>query len=665
MKLRSSVRALFLVAACSLAATLALPGAAKAFDDPFQRQLIFYNDSPITIYPVIQAPEEKNCHGTHSSRRIFVNQGTKGAGIPMGGTVKLRLPKGMPCWYNAARVFIFTANIESFEAALDPNLNQRTVPDNITWNPPLCDGAANTCWSGYGNADYGRDAPNQLLEYTIISQNPATGDAFPDPNNPNGIPFVDFDVSYVDDAYLPVAMQIKDGGATAYMGTAISYADFNTRTTRFLVTAQRRTQWSEYAAYNEVNFPNAVFKNLVTRTDRVPSGQILIQESLTGGTSSLYTPTFDGPAACSATPACSNLAGNCCPADDGQFLSCCDTRAWMIENTSKKPGGGFTSTSLVALTARWTKWVNEALCDDLNALAPYPSDLPAFDKALFCRNFRRSVKLVWNFFTSAPECKGISGPEKDQCITAAIIGFKSKEEGPVNGSVQSLQRSVPFGDINQGDPLYQNDPFLHYWAPYGSVFNLNPFPFYVHNNLEALGAYAFSIDDRYGNFGGRGSGMIVDVGGSRGLNNKDQYSPYRQFRAAWGPGWDHVTVCGREIIMPGKIGTNASFAFWSDGSKTTSCDVILYSKKDNSFFVKYRLGVETKDVTDIYTGLPEKVDSLTIPDPLYCANNSSPTLVAAGKCTGNLSFPTTGDESYASLTDAEKPRVTLNIPALQ
>ena len=55
----------------------------------------------------------------------------------------------------------------------------------------------------------------------------------------------------------------------------------------------------------------------------------------------------------------------------------------------------------------------------------------------------------------------------------------------------------------------------------------------------------------------------------------------------------------------------------------------------------------------------------TIPDPSYCANNSSPTLVAAGKCTGNLSFPTTGDESYASLTDAEKPRVTLNIPALQ
>src|SRR5205814_4587794 len=109
-----------------------------------------------------------------------------------------------------------SANLEAFEGLLDPNLNQRTIPDNINWTPQLCDGASNACWTGYGNADYGRDAPNQLLEYTIISQNPATGDAFPDANDPNGIPFVDFDVSYVDDAYLPVAMQIKDGGATAY-----------------------------------------------------------------------------------------------------------------------------------------------------------------------------------------------------------------------------------------------------------------------------------------------------------------------------------------------------------------------------------------------------------------------------------------------------------------
>jgi hypothetical protein len=649
---------------CAIAASLVLPAVGSAFDDPFQRQFIFKNELPITIYPVIQAPVPDNCGGAHKTRRIFVNQGTKGTGIPTGGLVKLRLPKGQPCWYNAARIFIFTANVEQFENLLPVELNQRTIPDNIVWNPPLCDGDANACWSGYGEADYGRDAPSQLLEYTIISQDPSTGKAFPDGNNPAGIPFIDFDVSYVDDAYLPIAMQLKDNGATAYMGTTIPYDDFNQRTTRFLVTAQKRTQWSQYAAYTDVNFPNALFKNLITKTIRVPSGQILIQESLDGGTSSLYKPTSDGePQQCSLNPGCSNLAGNCCPTDDGTFLSCCSTRAWMIENTTHT-NNEFGNKSLTALTARWTKWVRQPLCDNLNDL-DFPSDNVAFDKALFCRNFRRSVVYVWNQFSSATECKNFTGDRKDQCITAAIIGFKSKEEGKLNGSVQALQRSVPFGDINQGDPLYQSDPFLHYWAPYASSFNLNPFPNYIHNNLEALGAYAFSIDDRYGNFGGRGSGLLIDVGGSSILNNKEQFNPYKQFRAGWGPGWDHVTVCGRPVIMPGKIGTSAAFDFWDNGSPTATCDVIAYSKSDSSLKVAYRIGVETKSVTDLYTGLAQQVRSLTIPDSSYCANNSSPALVAAGKCDGNLSFPTAGDEWYASLSNADRPRMTLNIPALQ
>jgi len=149
------------------------------------------------------------------------------------------------------------------------------------------------------------------------------------------------------------------------------------------------------------------------------------------------------------------------------------------------------------------------------------------------------------------------------------------------------------------------------------------------------------------------------------LNNKEEFNPYKQFRAAWGPGWDHATVCGRDIIMPNKIGTNASFDFWSNGSTTTTCDIALYSKADNSVFVKFRIGVETKTVTDIYTGLTQQVRSLTLPDPSYCANNSSQQLVNAGKCDGNLSFPTNGDEWYSSLSNADRPRVTWNMPALQ
>ncbi len=98
--------------------------------------------------------------------------------------------------------------VEQFEALLN-NADQRTTRDTA-WHTELCGG--NACWVGSAKADYGHDAPGQLLEYTIVSQNPADGAKFPNPNDTRGIPFIDFDVSYVDDAYLPVTMALATAG---------------------------------------------------------------------------------------------------------------------------------------------------------------------------------------------------------------------------------------------------------------------------------------------------------------------------------------------------------------------------------------------------------------------------------------------------------------------
>jgi hypothetical protein len=639
---------------------------APAADDPFQRNFTFKNELSIPIYPVLQAPENTNCMGPHKSRRIVVNATTKGMGIPPGGTAKVRIPKNPACWYDAARILIFTANLEEFDALLPESLNMRTMPDGIDWNPPLCPNTApGTCWSGYGEADYGRDAPAQLLEYTIISQDPNTGKAFPDGNNPNGIPFIDFDVSYVDDAYLPVAMSLRDGGATEYMGTILNFTDFQAGQQRYMVKAKGRVNWSQYAAFSDTNWPNNLFHTLVNQTFRIPSGQIIVQETKDGGTSALYKLVWDGvsPKACSAYSGCQNLAGNCCPADDGTFLSCCGKAAYMIDNVVKEGEGIFSNKSLTAITARWTQWLDgNNPCSDLNAIGPWPTDNVAFDKLEFCRQFRKTVRFIWSSF-EAITCENLTGAQKDQCIAAAIIGYKSDEEGRLNGSVQAVQRSVPWGNPAQMEKQYQDDKFLHFWAPYGSVFNLNPFARFVHYELDAPGAYSFSIDDRYGNFGGRGSGLQINVGGSSLLDNKDPYDPYTQFRVGWGPGWDHAKVCGRQVAIPGQTGSSVKFSFWAGGVKQPTCDVFLYATADESQFVTFRLGEETKNVTDTYTGVLQSVRALTLPDPGYCAANSTPALVTAGKCNGNLSFPTAGDEAYVSVSNAEKPFVTWNVPA--
>ena len=259
---------------CVFALGFALSGirAAHAQADPFQRYIVIYNELPITIYPAITAVESEQgaaCGTSGLNRRIIVNAGTQGAGIPTGETVTVELPKKKHCWYTAVRVYLFTVDLTKFEAEIPAN--QRTVADNATWNPPLC--AAGACWSGTAAAQYPVDAPAQLYEYTVISQDPATGAAFPDPNNKMGIPLADIDVSYVDELYLPVASNVDDGGATPYMGTTLSYDNFNTQTKAFVnLSAISGTQplWSEYAAYTAANWLHNVFNNLGSRSANRP-----------------------------------------------------------------------------------------------------------------------------------------------------------------------------------------------------------------------------------------------------------------------------------------------------------------------------------------------------------------------------------------------------------
>jgi hypothetical protein len=218
-----------------LALGFALSGirAAQAQTDPFQRYIILYNDLPITIYPAITAVESEQGADCGTSpeihHRIIVNAGMRGAGIPTGATVTVQLPKLKHCWYTAVRVYLFTVDLTKFEALIPAN--QRTVadPPSTMWNPPLCT-PVSACWSGTAMAQYPVDAPAQLYEYTVISQNPATGKAFPNPNDPNGRPLADIDVSYVDELYLPVASNVDDGGATPYMGTILPYDKFNMQT---------------------------------------------------------------------------------------------------------------------------------------------------------------------------------------------------------------------------------------------------------------------------------------------------------------------------------------------------------------------------------------------------------------------------------------------------
>ena len=244
-----------------------------------QRYFLFYNELDVPIYPVIQAPQAASgCSnpGDLTQLRIYVNDKKKGTGVPKGGMVRVNIPKDKPCpsggFYNAARILVFLADVNQFEARLKDGA-QKGTDLKVPWAKDICandDDADPACWVALASGPYLPDAPAQLLEYTIISQ-VGNAKSTKDQNDPDGISVLDFDVSYVDDAYLPVAMAV-DGGITAYMGSKLSLDAFSKRLTGFLNTPS--ADWSEFAAYTPVNYPNAIFSSLVpNRIDKLPSGQ--------------------------------------------------------------------------------------------------------------------------------------------------------------------------------------------------------------------------------------------------------------------------------------------------------------------------------------------------------------------------------------------------------
>jgi len=785
-------------------------------DDPMQRYFLFYNELPTTIYPVIQAPQASNCGSLTDTTliRIYVNDKKKGAGVPSGGVVKVNIPKDQPCpkggFYDAARILIFIADVNKFEALLADGA-QKGNDLKVPWAKNICandNDADPACWVALAGGAYLPDAPAQLLEYTIISQ-VGNAKSIKDQNDPDGISVLDFDVSYVDDAYLPVTMAV-DGGITAYMGSKLALGTsampgtFAERLMSFLNNPD--SHWSGFAAYTPLNYPNAIFSGLVpNRVDKLPSGSSVIaytKRNEDGVTSTsgyyFYTKAWDGtPAYCQAPPGApednkhnqmckfTNDVGNCCPAPrnpDNGFqgpLSCCDIDNFIIDKVSRRwiltdnvdkahPARNFTNSkniTLEDLADRWLKWVDR---DTRPTCSTPPADTPvvAADKVLFCEAFSRTVNFVYEEFKAKDKTQvnpktgvldgcitqGLRAEEYKHCLVSSIIGYNIQsgydptkcivdpsnpskplptscgEEKQRNESVQALMRGLPYTGFGTQEKcaqcpsldgakcpvdvcvmpstpapdakVWHYDKFLHFWAKYESVYNLNPFTRFVHNvdeGLAAPGAYSFSIDDFYGNFGGPGTGMIIDVGGTAFLPNQNAYDPYTQYFAGW-QFWDHGTVCGRPVNFKNKaLGYNHPISFWNNGKKTKTCEVVLYADAAENDYVKYlveEVGRDADDpndisppfmVTDTYTSRQHSVlglrgvfaargDGVPTPENDYCKRNSSPAVVAAGKCTGNLSAH--GDrlnyvgvdldlKTCPSGLDATcgRPLLNLNIPA--
>lgn len=257
-----------LPAAALLASTAlgaATPAAAQA-DYP-RMTIVIYNNSPdYNIYPVLstgaadsgqwlqaymEVPKKdlkKRPYQKVGQFRLYL--AAKGNGIPPKGELRLTLPVAtqlvknadgtkpnqLADWWGGGRIEIFAAPAADKKppAALIDAMNNRPDQKKIT---PLKGAELPDCVKGCGSgelqiyhdlAGLGHNLPLQLTEYTLGAVN--------DKKDPMTInPFnVDYDVSYVDSTYLPVAMEPYDNEQVGYVGMVSSVDDFNDAMGRFL-----------------------------------------------------------------------------------------------------------------------------------------------------------------------------------------------------------------------------------------------------------------------------------------------------------------------------------------------------------------------------------------------------------------------------------------------
>ncbi|WP_228719803.1 hypothetical protein [Methylococcus geothermalis] len=508
------------------------------------------------------------------------------------------------CWYQSGRVYIFPVALKTYEAnivKLDPlqtkvitKFDDPTHPSEVVDcykgdNNAEGDAVKGSCKTGVSGASYSVDAPAQLAEFTFDADNPT------DQNMDTGDPMADIDVSMVDELYIPVAGSVANHGATGYMGGSSAtvttngvndLTQFKKRIDGFLTDPDghggRKKVWPVFAAYTSQYF-NSPNKTINTFSDLLPkelgkNGGNTIIPHFPGGYNSVDM---------TLTRANSTIyyTGTDYVQDKGYFIAGmegCDKKKLIFCNPSQ----------VQPYIDRWMFWVkqkdNPGFCADKTNLEKlqWPDHVCKFNskKAVqdctfkhqyFCEKFQESVKVVWNHFTTDAvdgfypnqdkiwgKCGFHTKPyptdenTKNACIIHQIVGYDSKVlGGDLPGRVQALLRGVAFEADDPYDPnapsvpkadvqQWQFDPFLTFAAPYESQFNLNPYTRLVHNVKDGIGSvsYAFSIDDKYGNFRDAASGFTVDAGGVTALENKRPYDPYQQYTVTWGYNRDQFSL---------------------------------------------------------------------------------------------------------------------------
>jgi hypothetical protein len=533
--------------------------AANAQDIPMMTVKIFNDSAAYNIYPVIAFPgapfngtdewlqgffgvswadrNTKTYPNSIGTTRVYVNCCASGQnGIPPGGKVELKLPLYTPLfppdskfpngvdptkpgqvieWWQGININLFQSNITSNKppaalVALWSDTDKLTTPVVFTQKgEPYCAPTGPCKLNFFKSSQPGKSLgnplpkdPQQLVEATLgansanskaSDQNPTAPRWLFNPTN------VDYDVSYVNSAYLPVSMEPVGNDKVGWVGAPNRIADFYSKVQLFLKTPKVGQQWPLYL--------DGVGGNGKAVPGKIPSVlDILAQD----------------------------VANNPDASNDGQWIAkTCPT------TSPPKPlvcGTHFApyppdSAPIKALVDAWKKCQqggNDTFCTYVNDTTKLL--LANFDN--YVANYKKKPP-GWECNTDGQH----SNPHPldrahltDLQILRHLYGWSPFSE--YCGAKANLLEKTPgyAADNSAGYQKVKNEfDSLQYSIDVsnGKYGVFDPYVAFIHGPtlLNAPLAYAYSVDDAVGNVQTDGTGMIVAVGGLENLPNPDRNTP--------------------------------------------------------------------------------------------------------------------------------------------
>lgn len=356
---------------------------------------------------------------------------------------------------------------------------------------PRCKGTQTCKLAFYSDsADLAKADPSQLLEFTLGARQDITGSPGFNPAilPPNVLDArnVDFDVSYVNLAYLPAAMGVYDNNQVGYVGTPQAIDDPFRNTLGSFLQAPETTGWPQFVR----TYANGDAETL----KKLPSPLEIFSRLNGVGAPPDLTAAPDWPN--KLWPPIEKLRQNWltavqnCASDTGDFCTAINDISEIMKLNYLKYKRLF-----AAGACSGTAYTEPNL--DMSS------------------NVALSHVYGWGPFTESTD--GIPGHGCAADANKLEDTPCSENEGTpcfkANNYAKYAKVKREFDSLNY-NKLTGNNAYV-----------FNPWVNLIHNQLGIPGAYAYSVDDAVGNVQAEGGGIVVDIGGTAHLPNPEPATP--------------------------------------------------------------------------------------------------------------------------------------------